>query len=320
LYEFIDVEDALGALWSVADPFRHDWLLRNLESPWLALSDNSIATLCEEPVDVQTPLFEVQSDTSEQRGRRWDRQRDFRLAWNVLRGDRDADLTSEARDRLQAFRRTRSVWLEQERGLPVGQLARRIVEDSVLADCSSNARDRLRRALAERLLADIDAFVTTRPRATLRDYLLHAEHVAASNADLLRIAPFDAGAVALLDVEAAKGREFSQVFVVDVRAGAFPRYYVPDAFQFSPRYGMIPKENVGEAATATRTAKFTYFQYKLYVRTRYYTEERRALYCAVTRARDRVSITASGRATRGAGAPEFLEELRALGDNDDFLR
>ncbi len=120
----------------------------------------------------------------------------------------------------------------------------------------------------------------------------------------------DGAAVAVLDIEAAKGREFDHVFVVEAQAGAFPRYYVPDAFLFAPSYGMIPKENVGADARAARTAKFTYALYALKAKERYNQQERRALYCAATRAKSRLYVSASGRPTRGQTTPEFLEELR----------
>src|SRR5581483_9804081 len=156
--------------------------------------------------------------------------------------------------------------------------------------------------LIERLLSEIERFVADHPLATLHDFLLYAERVTMVDDDLLHVEPHDADAVAILGVEASKGREFARVFIFYVRAGAFPRYYVPDAFQFSVNLGMIPKENVGDGAAAARTAKFTYFQYKLDLRTKYYAEERRALYSAASRARERLTISASGRPTRGVGA------------------
>ena len=311
LYAFADVQDGLAALWAIADPYRHDWLLRNLEAPWLRLSDATIAKLCAEPAEPQALLFELPADAEDDRGRRWDRRRDFRLAWNVLRAERDADLEPVARERLSMFRAARSEWLTQERRLGVAALARSIFEQTVFAG-ATDARGRLRRGLVERLARAIERFIDGRPRATLHDFLLYAEQAAAVENDSCSVEPLDASAVAVLGVEAAKGREFAHVFVVDVRAGAFPRYYVPDAFQFTPKLGMIPKENVGEGAGAARTAKFTYFQYRLDLRSRYYAEERRGLYCAASRARQHLSISASGRPTKGIGAPEFLEELRAL--------
>jgi superfamily I DNA/RNA helicase len=128
---------------------------------------------------------------------------------------------------------------------------------------------------------------------------------------VLAPAPDEMDVVRVLDVEAAKGENFAAAFVIDVRAGAWPRYYVPEAFLFMPSAGMIPKENVGDARAA-RTAKFSYASFRYKVREKYNAEERRALFCALTRARDYLSISASGRATRGASTPEILEELRRL--------
>jgi len=72
---------------------------------------------------------------------------------------------------------------------------------------------------------------------------------------------------------------------------------------------MIPKENVGDARAA-RTAKFSYYVFKAKAREAYNDEERRAFVYALRRARSAVLVSASGKATRGTTAPEFLEELR----------
>jgi superfamily I DNA/RNA helicase len=318
LYDFGAVGDALAALWALADPYRHDWLLRNLEAPWLRLSDASIAVLCGEPPDAQTLLFEPPREEEDERARRWDRHRSLRLGRNVLRGDRDGDLSTIARERLAAFRAARRNWTEFERRADIAALARAVCADTVLAGAQGGAEARLRAALVERLLREIERFAAREPLATLLDFLLHAQRQAAGS-ELPTIAPLETDAVAVRSVEAAKGYEFSRVFVVDVRAGAFPRYYVPEAFVFTPRYGMIAKENAGGSSSAFRTAKFTYCQYKLRFRERYNEEERRAFYCAATRARDRLVVSAWGRATRGVTAPELLEELRPAAVSADRL-
>jgi superfamily I DNA/RNA helicase len=311
LYDFPATADALAALYSVVDPFRHDYLLRALQAPWMRLADASLATLCADAADPQTLLFEIDGDDAESREtRRWDQRRNLRLARNVTRGDVDGDLPREARERLGAFRAARARYERAARGLEPSQLARLIFDETVLATAGHDARGRFTRGLVDRLQSDIDAFFAREPLASLEEYLRYAESVAASESDLLSIAPTGATAVRVLDVEAAKGQTFGAVFVVDVRAGAWPRYYAPDAFLFIPSLGMIPKENVGDARAA-RTAKFTYASSYHRLREKYNAEERRALYCALTRARDYVSISASGRATRGISTPELLEEIRA---------
>jgi DNA helicase-2/ATP-dependent DNA helicase PcrA len=308
LYEFPAVLDALAALWSAVDPFRHDFLLRSLEAPWMRLCDASIATLCAEATDPQPLLFELPDDVPETGDRRWDRRRDLRLGRNVTRGDVDADLPTDARERLSAFRDARARWEGLGRTLDLSRHARTILEESVLATLAPGARGRFDAALVARLLDEIEAFAKRDPFATLDDFLTFAESVARAEADLLAIAPRDPAAVRVLDVEAAKGEEFDAVFLVDARAGGWPRYYVPDAFLFMPSVGMIPKENVGDA-DAARTAKFTYALHRFKIRDKFVAEERRAFYCAATRARKRLYVSASGRATRGNAAPEILEEL-----------
>jgi superfamily I DNA/RNA helicase len=309
LYEFPAVLDALAALWSAVDPFRHEYLLRNLEAPWLRLSDASIAVLCGDAEAPQPLLFELpEGEPEEDAGPRWDRRRDLRLGRNVTRGDVDSALSPEARERVEAFRAARERWEGAARTLGPAELARLIFDESVLATLRDDARGRFEGGLVARLIDEVDAFSAREPLGSLGDFLTWAERVAEAEADLLNLALRDRGALRVVDVEAAKGDEFDAVFVVDVRAGAWPRYYVPDAFLFMPAAGMIPKENVGDA-DAARTAKFTYSLFRYKLREKYNAEERRAFYCAASRARQRLYVSASGRATRGVSAPEILEEL-----------
>ena len=65
--------DALALLWNVVDPFRHDWMLRTLGNPALGLSDASLALLCAETPNPQTPLFVFDDDPAPTaRATRWD--------------------------------------------------------------------------------------------------------------------------------------------------------------------------------------------------------------------------------------------------------
>ena len=157
-------------------------------------------------------------------------------------------------------------------------------------------------------LARFAAFFAEDSQRIVPDALEYASRRAGSNLESCEDVEPET-AVRLLSVDAARGREFDRVVVADVRAGAFPRWYVPDAFLFSPRYGMIPKENAGDAMFA-RTAKFVYYMFRNRIRERYNARERQALVYALRRARLSALITASQPPTRGAAAPELLEELR----------
>ena len=303
--------DALAALWTAVDPFRHAWLLRMLELPMLALGDISLGILCGEPANPQAMLFALPVADTEG-DRRWDRRRDVRLAMNVLRGERDADLSPLARERIRAFRERRSAWAAHAREAGTAA-ARAIVDDAGLyagRPDETPARAARRAFIVDAVLALIERYGRRNPGAPLDDALALLE----------RIAPADRGP--LVDGAGAPGaftgaiasigpRRFDHVFIVDARAGSFPPYYVPDAFLFSPTYGMVPKEAAGDAP-AGRTAKFTWYSHQTKLKDAYAREHRRLLALAMLRADVSVTVSAGGRATRGAGAPEFVSELQAM--------
>ncbi len=306
-----DVGDALAMLWSTADPYRHAWLLRALQSPIVALSDASLAVLCGEPADPQAMLFPLPPDDPDS-DRRWDRRRDVRLGMNVLRGDRDADLTPDARERLVAFRARRAQWAAHARDAGARGAAG-ILADAGLGtrrSAETSARVQRRTALNTALLELIDRYATRRPGATLDEALAMLERVATAERGPEmrddRAPGVFVGAIAQLG-----SRRFDDVFVVDVRAGSFPPYYVPDAFLFSPQWGMIPKDAAGDG-TASRTAKFTWYSHVAKLRDAYAKEHRRMLALALTRADRSVTVSAAGKATRGIGMPELASELAAM--------
>ncbi|HZO95398.1 MAG TPA: UvrD-helicase domain-containing protein [Candidatus Baltobacteraceae bacterium] len=311
LFERGDVLDALALLWASVDPFRHAWTLRALQTPMLRLSDASIALLCGEPANPQPALFALPENPDPDR--RWDRQRDVRLGTNVLRGERDDDLTPLARERLAAFRARRARWAAWVRDADPESAARAIVEDGGLLaarEGETAARRRLRATLIARLIALIGAYAQRRPFDGLARALAHCERLALSEqGPAIEDERDDAIVVAAVDRVLA--RRFDHVFVVDARAGAFPPYYVPDAFLFSPTHGMIPKECAGDARAA-RTAKFTWYEHSANPRAAYVKEQRRLFAAVLGRADATATISASGKATRGKAAPELAAEVAAL--------
>jgi len=302
--------DALAVLWAAVDPFHHAWLLRALQLPQVALSDASLAVLCGEPADPQAMLFAL-PEPDAATDRRWDRRRDVRLATNVLRGERDGELSDVARERLVAFRARRARWaaLARDGGAAT---ARAIVTDAgtvLPRDGETPAQTAYRAQLVEHVIALVERYAERHPGASLDDALLMLE----------RVAPAERGPVVHGDdrgvfvgaIDRIGPRRFAHVIVVDARAGSFPPYYVPDAFLFSPSYGMVPKDAAGDAPAA-RTAKFTWYAHQTKLKDAYAREHRRLLALALLHADATVTITAGGKATRGIGAPEFATEIQAL--------
>jgi len=312
LFTRADVLDALSLLWSAVDPFRHDWLLRVLQTPMLRLSDASVAVLCGEPANPQPALFELPEDATET-DRRWDRKRDLRLGCNVVYGERDADLTPLARERLQGYRRRRERWTQWLRNSDPATAARAIVTDggSFAARAGETpAATRLRATMLERLVALIAQYVERHPFAPLTAALAYCERIGAAESGP-EIADERPDAVVVASAERMLTRRFAHVFLVDARAGSFPPYYVPDAFLFSQTYGMIPKESAGDAPAA-RTAKFSWYEHHAKPRAAFVREQRRLFASAMGRADESVTVTVWGRPTRGVAAPEFAAEIERL--------
>ncbi len=302
--------DALAILWFAYDPFRHEYLLRVLAGAAMGLSDASVVTLCSEPPDPQTPLFGELEAGTENRSGRWDPKRDLRLGWNVLRGEQDARLPELARERIAALRAKRIAWLDAMQRLSLTQIVRMVWSEGLARSGQpGGARALYQQQTLARLYERVASFARTHAGASLGEFLEHAQERMDSAFESCETSEA-AGAVRILSLDAARGREFDHVVLPNVRAGAFPRWYVPDAFLYSPSLGMIAKENVGDAKAA-RTAKFTYYMFRTKVREAYNREERRAFVYALRRARKSVLVTASERATRGVSAPEFLAELQA---------
>jgi len=101
------------------------------------------------------------------------------------------------------------------------------------------------------------------------------------------------GAVQLMSVHAAKGLEFSYVWLLRVTSGAFPTYFKEGLFEFPPAL---------RSSIAVGEGKLVHDQ-----------EERRLFYVAITRARDRLSIgSRPGKGKKDPTPPGFLRPL--IGD------
>jgi hypothetical protein len=304
--------DALALLWNAYDPFRHEWLLRTLSNPALGLSDASLAVLCAEPADPQTPLFTLDGEPAPtERASRWDPKRDLRLGWNVVRGDRDADLPEETLRTLRRFREMRQAWTALIGNAGIVEFARTIWGAALAREGrAGSARAAAQQLVLRRLLDRLHAFEGESPGATLFDVLEFARLRASSDLETCEDSDPN-GCVSVASIDAVRGREFDRVVVAGVRPGSFPLWYAPDNFLMSPRLGVVPRENVGDARAA-RTAKFSYYVTATKAAEKYYRREREAFAYALARARERVLVTASGSPTRGISAPELLEELRAV--------
>lgn len=299
--------DALAALWVACDPYRHAWLLRFLQAAPFAFPDSTLAVLCGDAPSPQGSLFEGEPAAPSGSGV----DRSVRLGRHVFGADVDARLPGDACAKLAWLRQAASGWHELRERASLVHFAARVFEDVGLPVTDTNAaqRDADARAI-ERLFTRIERYELMHPGARLEDFLEHAQSLGTS--EHARTGDgYGRHCVQLLSVAAARGRSFDHVFIANLHAGAFPRYYTPESFLFSPSLGIIAKDNAG-GTHAARTAKYTYYDFRYKPAAAYYEHERHMLALAMLRARSTLTVTACERPTRGIGAPEFLTELRTL--------
>ncbi|MGH7738393.1 MAG: 3'-5' exonuclease [Candidatus Tyrphobacter sp.] len=298
--------DALALLWNVHEPRRHDWLLRTLEGNAMALSDASLAILCGDSARAQTALFDLSEVPPPSETPHHDSERSVRLARNVLDGACDGLLSDLARERVVRFRTMRERWVGAAESLSFDDFVALVWREGLARDgAPDSSRARAQQRVLSELLERLSTYRKAHPDAALGDALDDAER--RCDSVLERCARPRGNGVRLLSVECARGLVFDHVVIGGLMAGSFPRWYVPDAFLFSPTLGMIPKDNAGDATTA-RTAKFTYYVHRAKTAEKYNARERALYEYARSRARRSLLLTASGRPTRGITAPEFLEE------------
>ena len=97
-------------------------------------------------------------------------------------------------------------------------------------------------------------------------------------------------AVQLMSVHAAKGLEFSHVWILRVSSGSFPTYFKENLFEFPPAL---------RSSIAAGDSKVVHEQ-----------EERRLFYVAITRARDRLSMgSRPGKGKKDPTPPGYLRTL-----------
>jgi superfamily I DNA/RNA helicase len=295
--------DTHALIWALLDRDATAAYLRIVGSPLLALNDRSIALLCAKPGE--PTLFALEPGVPRERSSK----APDRLATNLLDGLNDTAFEAPIRERLEAFRARWNTWLDAVAAEPTIATMSRIIRESGLL-IGSDVRTRLSRTMTARFLEALERqHEKLGEGTTLIAALRRYDSLRQLDIEPASSAPIDRTAMVISSAEAIRGFAFDAVAIVGARAGAFPRYYVPEAFLFSPSRGFIPRENVGSTG-AGRTAKFTWYLHAVKAREGYNREERRLFASAISRAHGEVFISAAGPATRGVTAPELLEELR----------
>jgi DNA helicase-2/ATP-dependent DNA helicase PcrA len=209
-------------------------------------------------------------------------------------------LSPEGRDRVLAFLRIYRAACRAFEEMPPDRFVHRLIERIGLRrqQVFAAQSDTVERLVNIAKLADLaSGFVRREPGASSRDFARYLAAVAeAGLPEEEAVAPEPAGAVHVMTMHAAKGREFDHVFVLGLAASRIPGARrqrtdsVPDA---------LVKESLPDSGSDPRVV--------------HEWEMRRLLHVAMTRARKGLVLSWPETGERGAAArpSPFLEEARA---------
>jgi superfamily I DNA/RNA helicase len=298
-----DVADLLALAAIVDDPYDNAHLLRVLASPLVGLSDASLWTLCrDQSGHAQLTLDVTGADDRKDRRRS---SQPTTLADNVFNGSADHLLSDQARSSVRAFR----TWSAEMRAICSGRSAAAalgtLIEAAGVRAAWHAQAPYLRARLADdaaRLVAAAAAFAAGGRRTVAQT--VRAIEDGEANVRAARDAP---GAIACGTIVEWKGRRARYAFVVGVAHERFPRIYVPRAFAFSRRFGLIARENT--AGGASQTAKYAWYYAKFEAKERFLEEERRALDYGLARADAEAWVSGFGRPPRWALDQDLLARL-----------
>ncbi len=248
----------------------------------------------------------------------------FSLAEALDHVDEIEGLGPHAVSRLKSFAE-RLGSLRKKSHAPLLELVQEIIRETGISDALESSTLRTSSAARQNLdnfLDHIAGFAPIEGDASLRSFLAYLD--AAEQADETLDSPHQAesDSVKLMTVHSAKGLEFECVFVPSVASsknnkGEHIYSVFPDARASHPlrSYGELPYD-VREDWQHLPRWQGNARQFEEAVKERAMEDERRLFYVALTRAKQRLYVTAAhwyGRGDRPKGPSIFWDELRSLG-------
>jgi DNA helicase-2/ATP-dependent DNA helicase PcrA len=281
-----EVKDVLALVRLVADPMDDAALVRVLQGPVVRVGDGEMYQLACRRIG------------------RWGMR--LRDCLDAARGEGWPELSSSTAQRVERMLEVVDGVTAARDGLTVGDLLNRLLEESgYLRHCQVRVRREGPRPLhnLRKVFQMAEHFERDSPLAGIAQFADYLDRVAGAMVPVADQEVQEAEAVHLSTVHGAKGLEFPVVFVVNLRPPT-PRdqeryFFDPDELGFVMRYwrqGRHPrfKEHTPGAHTLALARQ----------------ERRRAVYVALTRARDLLYVSASRREER----PEDV----GLGEDDHF--
>ncbi|MGI8708003.1 MAG: UvrD-helicase domain-containing protein [Actinomycetota bacterium] len=235
-------------------------------------------------------------------------------------------LGPEAKRRLRAFSE-RLASMRKRSGAPLLEVVQSVIHDAGISNALESSSSRTAPAARQNIsnfLDQVAYFAPVEGEASLRSFLAYLDAAEAAEETLEATQPAEQDSVKLMTVHSAKGLEFEVVFVPSVasaiseRTGEPTMSIFPNTRVSNPltSYSELPYEVREDADHLPRfDGKLPAFAKA--VKERVIEDERRLFYVALTRAKQRLAVTAAhwyGRDDSPRGPSPFWTEVAALED------
>jgi DNA helicase-2/ATP-dependent DNA helicase PcrA len=235
------------------------------------------------------------------------------------------DLGAEAKHRLGAFAELLTA-IRKRSNAPLLELVQEIIRRTGIADALEASVSRTGPSARQNIsnfLDQVAMFAPVEGEASLRSFIAYLDAAEQAEETLEATQPADQDSVKLMTVHSAKGLEFECVFVPSVAAAVGkdggPIYSIfPNTRASNPltSYAELPFE-VREDAEHLPSFEGHLGKFQRAVKERVIEDERRLFYVALTRAKQRLAVTAAwwyGRDKASKGPSPFWTEVAELED------
>ncbi|MGH2747317.1 MAG: UvrD-helicase domain-containing protein [Actinomycetota bacterium] len=252
----------------------------------------------------------------------------FALAETLGHVDEIEGLGDQARRRLKAFA-TRLAAIRKRSNAPLLELVQEIIREAGIADALESSTSRTAPAAKQNIsnfLDQVASFAPVEGEATLRAFIAYLDAAEQADETLEAIQPADQDSVKLMTVHSAKGLEFECVFVPSVASKTNEKTGEPTYSIFPNTRASNPLTSYAELPYDVREDRehLPKFEGKLppflkAIKERVIEDERRLFYVALTRAKQRLHVSAAwwyGRDKQEKGPSPFWTEVADLASRD----
>ncbi|MDQ3955027.1 MAG: ATP-dependent helicase [Actinomycetota bacterium] len=309
-------------------PGANRWLARILLGPRWRIHYRDLALLARWSAEQNWDLRLRLAGGDEERARDMEPgEVGFSLSESLDHLDEIDELPGEAKRRLKGFA-ARLGAIRKKSNAPLLELVQEVIREAGILDALEASTGRTAPAAKQNISNFLDQVATFAPvegEATLRSFIAYLDAAEDAEETLEATQPAEGNSVKLMTVHQAKGLEFECVFVPSVAASenksgnkvysVFPNTMSPNPLT---SYSELPYE-VREDAGDLPKYEGNLNKFKEAVRERVIEDERRLFYVSLTRAKQRLAVTASwwyGRDKREKGPSQFWDELAELEGRD----